>query len=93
VNNSAFDRRRILGAAIATGALTTASLLTTRQTFAASRNKSAFKSRTPLDALRALGISDPADSSDIVVEVAQIAENGAVVPVEITSNIPGTVAM
>jgi len=36
------------------------------------------------------GASGAAASKDIVIEAPQIAENGAVVPIEITSNIPGT---
>ena len=37
-----------------------------------------------------VGAAAAADSNDIVIDAPQIAENGAVVPVEITSNLPGT---
>ncbi len=53
-------------------------------------NKDAFQSRTAADALKSLGAAASAESKDIVIEAPQIAENGAVVPVEITSNVPGT---
>ena len=53
-------------------------------------NKSAFESKTVADALRNLKVAAAADSKDIVIRAPDIAENGAVVPVEIQSNIPGT---
>ena len=53
-------------------------------------NKEAFQAKSAADALKSLGVSAPAESKDILIEAPQIAENGAVVPVEITSNIPGT---
>ena len=56
-------------------------------------SKDAFGAKSAADALRSLGVSSPAPSRDIVIEAPQIAENGAVVPVEITSNIPGTSAL
>ncbi len=42
------------------------------------------------DVVKALGGSNPQQSSDIVLKAPEIAENGATVPVEVTSNIPGT---
>jgi sulfur-oxidizing protein SoxY len=53
-------------------------------------NKEAFNSKTPADALKGLGIGATAESKDILIDAPQIAENGAVVPIEVTSNIPGT---
>jgi sulfur-oxidizing protein SoxY len=53
-------------------------------------NKGAFESKTVADALRNLKIAAPADSKDIAIRAPDIAENGAVVPIEIQSNIPGT---
>ena len=57
---------------------------------AAGWNKDAFQSTTATEALKSLGATGIAESSDIVIEAPQIAENGAVVPIEITSNLPGT---
>jgi sulfur-oxidizing protein SoxY len=54
--------------------------------------RSAFDAKTVADAMSGLG-SAPSDSKDITVKAPDIAENGAVVPVEITSNIPGTTAI
>jgi sulfur-oxidizing protein SoxY len=53
-------------------------------------NKDAFGAKSAPDALKSLGAANPAPSRDIVIDAPQIAENGAVVPIEITSNIPGT---
>jgi sulfur-oxidizing protein SoxY len=53
-------------------------------------NESAFGAKTPQDALKGIGAANPVPSKDIVIDAPQIAENGAVVPIEITSNIPGT---
>ncbi|HZQ72392.1 MAG TPA: thiosulfate oxidation carrier protein SoxY [Burkholderiales bacterium] len=53
-------------------------------------NKEAFGAKTAPEALKGIGAVGAAPSKDIVIDVPQIAENGAVVPVEITSNIPGT---
>jgi sulfur-oxidizing protein SoxY len=56
-------------------------------------NKDAFGAKTAGDALRSLGIGNAAPSKDVHIEAPEIAENGAVVPIEISSNIPGTTAL
>jgi sulfur-oxidizing protein SoxY len=56
-------------------------------------NENAFGAKTPQDALKGIGASNATLSKDIVIEAPQIAENGAVVPIEITSNIPGTTSI
>jgi sulfur-oxidizing protein SoxY len=54
-------------------------------------NKAAFETRNMADTLKALGGIEPAQSKDITFfQTPDIAENGAVVPVGITSNIPKT---
>src|SRR5579859_1934565 len=60
------------------------------EVLAAVWNKEAFGAKTAADALKGIGAAGAAASGDITIEVPQIAENGAVVPVEITSNIAGT---
>jgi sulfur-oxidizing protein SoxY len=60
---------------------------------AASWNKDAFGAKTTAEALKSLGAAGAAPSKDIVIEAPQIAENGAVVPIEVSSNIPGTSAL
>ena len=56
-------------------------------------NEQAFGAKTAADALKGIGVSAPAPSKDIVIDAPQIAENGAVVPIEISSNVPGTTAI
>ena len=61
--------------------------------FAATWNSQAFTAKDPAEAFKAAGYDGAADSSDIVIKAPDIAENGAVVPVSATSNIPGTTSM
>ena len=53
-------------------------------------NKSAFEAKTMDEAMKGVGAASPVDSKSIIIKAPDIAENGAVVPVEVTSNIPGT---
>jgi len=55
--------------------------------------RSAFEAKNVGDALKNMSVSAPADSKDITIKAPNIAENGAVVPVEVTSGIPGTTAI
>lgn len=83
-------RRNILKGATAAGSLAIAAgLFGTGNAFAA-YNSAAFSAKTVADALKGIGASAPTDSKDILIKAPDIAENGAVVPVEITSKIPGT---
>ncbi|TRZ55237.1 MAG: thiosulfate oxidation carrier protein SoxY [Rhodocyclaceae bacterium] len=86
-------RRTILKGASASGMLTVAlaaGVLKPEQVLAATWNKSAFESKDLDAALKSLGASAATESKDIVLKAPDIAENGAVVPVEVTSNIPNT---
>jgi len=84
------DRRRGLLGALA--ALVVGGLLKPLMALAA-WNKDAFAAKSPGDALKSLGAASTEPSKDIVIDAPQIAENGAVVPIEVTSNIPGTTAI
>jgi sulfur-oxidizing protein SoxY len=53
-------------------------------------NKEAFQSKTAAGALQGLGVGASIESKDIAIDAPQIAENGAVVPIEITSHLPNT---
>ena len=53
-------------------------------------NKQAFGASTAAEALKGIGASGAAPSKEIVIEAPEIAENGAVVPIEITSRLAGT---
>jgi sulfur-oxidizing protein SoxY len=57
-------------------------------------NKNAFDTHSLPDTMKALGGGDPAQSADIIFfQTPDIAENGAVVPVGVTSNIAKTEAI
>ena len=58
---------------------------------AADWNKNAFDTHTLGDTMKALSGSEPTTSADIIFfQTPDIAENGAVVPVGVSSNIPKT---
>jgi len=87
-------RRAILksgGGATLLGLLTAAGWLKPGDATAQTWNKAAFDTHSLADTMKALGGGDPAQSKDIVFfQTPEIAENGAVVPIGITSNIPKT---
>ena len=56
-------------------------------------HKEAFGAKSAPDALKSLGIGNATPSQDVVIEAPQIAENGAVVPIEISSNLRGTTSI
>jgi sulfur-oxidizing protein SoxY len=56
-------------------------------------NKAAFDAKDVSGALKGLNATNPADSKDIMIKAPDIAENGAVVPVEVISNIPNTASI
>jgi sulfur-oxidizing protein SoxY len=60
------------------------------QLLAAEWNKAAFDATALADTLKSIGATSVADSDQIQLKAPEIAENGAIVPVEITSRIPGT---
>ena len=89
MDNSKRETLKRGGAASAVAAAIAAGLLRPQDLLAA-WNKDAFGQKTLADALKSVGAVSVADSKDIVIDAPQIAENGAVVPVEITSNVPNT---
>jgi sulfur-oxidizing protein SoxY len=86
-------RRGALRTVAALGAVLVAGLLKPVAALAATWNKDAFASKSADAALKSLGAPGAEASNAIVIEAPQIAENGAVVPIEVTSNIPGTTAI
>ena len=77
-------------AAGATGMAISAGLLTPKAVLAA-WPKAAFEAKEANAALEAaLGSSSTAESGDIKMKAPDIAENGAVVPITVTSNIDGS---
>jgi sulfur-oxidizing protein SoxY len=70
-----------------------AGLLRPVAAWAADWNKKAFDARTLKDAMASIGAGNAVRSKDISITAPDIAENGAVVPVDISSNIPGTTSI
>jgi len=88
-------RRNVLKSAAGAGAVAiavVAGVLKPTQAMAA-WNKAAFDAKNVGAALSSIGVTDPADSKDITIKAPDIAENGAVVPVEVTSAIAGTTSI
>jgi sulfur-oxidizing protein SoxY len=86
-------RRSFLKLTAGAGALTAAAaagLVASGQAWAAAWNKTGFEAKAYADALKSLGATNLVQSKDIVITAPDIAENGAVVPVAVTSKIPNT---
>jgi sulfur-oxidizing protein SoxY len=83
-------RRSFIKFTSALTAVAAVGLLKTTQAAAAVWNKSGFESKAAAEAIKSLGASSAADSRDIVITAPDIAENGAVVPIEVTSRIANT---
>jgi len=89
-------RRTVLKGIGASGVLTAAlaaGVLKPTQAYAADWNKAAFEAKDFAGALNGIGAANAADSKEIVLTAPEIAENGAVVPVTVLSNIPNTVSI
>jgi len=77
-------------AAGATGIAVGAGILSPNMAFAEAHGNDPFKAKSVDDVLKMLGLSKAEDSEKIKIKAPEIAENGAVVPVGITSGIEGT---
>ena len=89
-------RRIVLRGAGSIGALSAlimAGVLKPTAAFAADWNKAAFEAKDTPAALKGLGANSTAESKDLMLKVPDIAENGAVVPVDVISNIPNTTSI
>lgn len=78
------------GAAGTVAVAIAAGLLKPGQVLAAEWNKNAFEAKNIADAMKGINAAGAAKSADILIKAPEIAENGAVVPVEVTSKIAGT---
>jgi sulfur-oxidizing protein SoxY len=83
-------RRTFLTVVAGTSALGAAGLLRSPAAHAATWNKSGFEAKAANDAIRNLGAANMIESKDIAITAPDIAENGAVVPVAVTSRVPNT---
>ena len=82
------NRREVLShSATVASLLATAGLLPTQAQ--AAFNAAAFEAKTMADLMKVLGGSAPAESKDVVITGPDIAENGAVVPVGVSTTLPG----
>jgi sulfur-oxidizing protein SoxY len=89
-------RRTVLKGASASGVLAaalTAGLLKPTQVLAMEWNKAAFEAKDTPAAMKAVGAASAAESKDLKLNAPDIAENGAVVPVDVSSNIPNTISI
>ncbi|MFO1204180.1 MAG: thiosulfate oxidation carrier protein SoxY [Burkholderiales bacterium] len=86
-------RRTLLRGVSTAGALTAAfaaGLLAPLRAWAGAWNQAGFGTKAVADALRSIGASESVESPDILVKAPDIAENGAIVPIEVISRIPNT---
>ena len=88
-------RRNVLKSAAGAGtvAVAVAAGLLKPTSALAGAPRSAYEAKSVGDALKGMGASGAADSKDITIKAPDIAENGAVVPVEVTSSIAGTTSI
>jgi sulfur-oxidizing protein SoxY len=86
------NRRQVLRAGGGLGLLAALSAagFVVPQAALAAWNKDAFEGKAIDDALRALGASAPGSSGDVQIIASDIAENGAVVPVQAVSRLANT---
>lgn len=81
---------KLAGGAGAVAVTAAAGLLKPGSAWAAPWNKNAFESKAATDAIKSLGAAELVESKDITITAPDIAENGAIVPVAVTSKIPNT---
>ena len=81
---------RLTGGAGAFAAAFAVGLVSSGRVLAANWNKAGFESKALADAMKSLGATGATESKDIVITTHDIAENGAVVPVAVTSKLPNT---
>ena len=67
-----------------------AGLIVGTRAWAATWNKAGFESKALADVMKSLGASGATESKEIVITAPDIAENGAVVPIAVTSRLPRT---
>jgi sulfur-oxidizing protein SoxY len=83
------NRRRFAGSAAVLAASLIAGILRPG-TLLGAWNERAFNAKNLQDALQALGMGGVSPSKDIAIDAPAFSENAALVPVQITSRIPGT---
>jgi sulfur-oxidizing protein SoxY len=82
-------RRTVVSRIVTLSAIAMTGLLKPLHALAAEWNKVAFDAKTLPEALKGAGVQNAVESKDIVIRAPDIAENSAVVPIEVTCKIPG----
>jgi sulfur-oxidizing protein SoxY len=90
MNNLRRTFLKLTGGVGALAAAYAAGLVASGQAWAATWNKAGFDAKTLADVMKSLGATGATESKDIIITAPDIAENGAVVPVAITSKLPNT---
>jgi sulfur-oxidizing protein SoxY len=83
-------RRTLLRAGGALAGALASGLLTPVRALAGAWNQSGFASKAVADALKSIDATTSVESPDILIKAPEIAENGAIVPIEVVSRIPNT---
>jgi sulfur-oxidizing protein SoxY len=81
---------KLTGQAGALAVAWAAGLAASGRAWAATWNKAGFEAKSLADVMKSLGASGAAESNDILITAPDIAENGAVVPIAVTSKLPHT---
>jgi len=81
---------KLTGGVGALAAAYAAGLVAIGQARAATWNKAGFEAKTLADVMKSLGAAGAVESKDITITAPDIAENGAVVPIAVTSKLPNT---
>lgn len=84
------NRRDMMRITTVLGLAITAGLIKPSDVFAAEWKSDVFDAKSIDDVMKALGGGKAAVSSDVAVNGPDIAENGAVVPVSVSSSVPNT---
>ena len=90
MTTKAIDRRGFLTRMAALGLTTALATTLAPQLARAEWMKAAFEGKTLAETWKAMGVADPKESADVQILASDIAENGAVVPVQAVSKIPDT---
>ena len=88
-----YQRRQVLksgGGMTVLAVALAAGLIRPQDALAAAGNGAAFATKTVADTVKAMGGGASADSKDIQITAPDIAENGMVVPISVTSNLAKT---
>ena len=83
-------RRSFLKSTFTAGVAVSAGIISPNMAFADAHGADPFKAKSVDEVLKMLGATGAEASADIKIKAPEIAENGAVVPVGVTSKIKGT---